>query len=316
MGTPAFAVPVLQTLIESRHEVAAVYTQTDKVQGRGKKLVFPPVKELALKYGIPVLQPEKLGKRAVLDEMRGFGADVIVVAAFGKILRTSVLQMTPYGCLNVHASLLPKYRGAAPVQWAILDGEEKTGVTIMQMNEGLDTGDMLASAEIPILPEDTGDSLEEKLSRLGGPLLLEVLDQLEKGTALPVPQPEESPSAYAKMLDKQMGLIDFSENTELILRKIRALNSWPSAYTYLDGKMLKFWRAEAADTESDVQSGTVTDVTKHGFLIKTGDGALRILELQPEGKKRMDTDAFMRGTRITDGMRFGISGPDLDTDIH
>ncbi len=312
MGTPAFAVPVLQTLIESRHEVAAVYTQPDKVQGRGRKLVFSPVKELAVSQGIPVIQPEKLGKRAVLEEMRSFQADVIVVAAFGKILRTSVLEMTPYGCLNVHASLLPKYRGAAPVQWAILDGEEKTGVTIMQMNEGLDTGDMLACREIPILPEDTGDSLEEKLSRLGGPLLLEVLTQLENGTAHPVKQPEESPSVYAKMLDKQMGLLDFSETTRKILLKIRALNSWPSAYTYLDGRMLKIWAAEGAETGSPAEPGTVTDVTKHSFLVKTGDGAVRILELQPEGKKRMDTDAFMRGTRITEGMRFTAPDPDPD----
>ena len=304
MGTPVFAVPTLQTLIDSEHEVAAVYTQPDKVQGRGQKLIFPPVKELALQYGIPVLQPEKLGKRAVLDEMRSFQADVIVVAAFGKILRTSVLEMTRYGCLNVHASLLPKYRGAAPVQWAILEGEEKTGVTVMQMNEGLDTGDMLCSAEIPILPEDTGDSLEEKLSRLGGPLILKVLRDLENGQIHPVPQPEESPSVYAKMLDKEMGLLDFSMSADQLILKIRALNSWPSAYTYLNGKMLKIWRAERAESESAQAPGTIVDVTKHGFLVKCGEAALRILELQPEGKKRMDTDAFMRGTKITEGMCF------------
>ena len=304
MGTPAFAVPTLRTLIESRHEVAAVYTQPDKEQGRGKKIQFPPVKELALSCGIPVIQPEKLGKRAVLDEMRGFEADVIVVAAYGKILRPSVLEMTKYGCLNVHASILPKYRGAAPVQWAILEGESETGVTIMQMDEGLDTGDMLAKAVIPIDDADTGDSLEEKLSELGGPLLLKVLGDIENGTVTRTPQPEESPSVYAKMLDKEMGLIDFSEGTDTILRKVRALNSWPSAYTFLEGKMLKIWTAERADATDDVLPGTVFGVTKHGFFVKTGDGALRILELQPEGKKRMDTDAFMRGTRVLYGMRF------------
>ena len=304
MGTPAFAVPTLKALIDSEHQVAAVYTQPDKTQGRGQKIIFPPVKELALSYGIPVLQPEKLGKRAVLDEMRGFNADAIVVAAYGKILRTSVLEMTRYGCLNVHASLLPKYRGAAPVQWAILEGEKTTGVTVMQMNEGLDTGDMLKAAEIPILPDDTGDSLEEKLSKLGGPLILEVLKELENGTASPVPQPEESPSVYAKMLDKEMGLMDFSEDADKLILKIRALNSWPSAYTFLNGKMLKIWRAERVETESTAAAGTITDVTKHGFLIKCGKDAIRILELQPEGKKRMDTDAFMRGTRIADGMCF------------
>ena len=304
MGTPAFAVPTLQALTESTHEVVAVYTQPDKVQGRGQKLIFPPVKEFAVSKGIPVLQPEKLGKRAVLDEMRSFSADVIVVAAFGKILRPSVLEMTRYGCLNVHASLLPKYRGAAPVQWAILEGEKTTGVTVMQMNEGLDTGDMLRFKEIPILPEDTGDTLEERLALLGGPLILEVLRDLENGTITPVPQPEESPSVYAKMLDKEMGLLDFSEPAEQLVLKIRALNSWPSAYTFLNGKMLKIWRAKSEETLSTAEPGTVTDVTKHSFLVQCGKDALRILELQPEGKKRMDTDAFMRGTKITDGMRF------------
>ena len=304
MGTPAFAVPALQALTESRHEVVAVYTQPDKPQGRSKKPVFPPVKEYALTKGIPVLQYEKLGKQAVLDEMRAFRADVIVVAAFGKLLRPKVLQMTKYGCINIHASLLPKYRGAAPVQWAILEGEEETGVTIMQMDEGLDTGDQLASCRTPILPSDTGDSLEERLSHLGGPLLLQVLDELEEGTAVPVSQPEVSPSVYAKMLDKEMGRLDFSESTAVLLRKIHALNSWPGTYSFLEGRMLKIWEAEAAETERDAEPGTIIDVTKHGFLVKTGDGALRLLMLQPEGKKQMDTDAFMRGTRIAEGMRF------------
>ncbi len=304
MGTPDFAVPTLEALIESRHEVAAVYTQPDREQGRGRKLVYSPVKECALKHGIPVCQPKGLKKPETVEKLKSFEPDVIVVVAYGVILRPPVLQAAKYGCLNVHASLLPKYRGAAPIQWAILNGETETGVTIMQMDEGLDTGDILASKRIPIADDETGESLFEKLSLLGGPLLLSVLEDAEKGTLHPVKQ-GESPTMYARMLDKDMGRIQFEKDAEEIGRFVRGLNSWPSAYTFYGGKMMKIWTAEVlCGNHSDALPGTVISVDKNAFTVACGRGALRILELQVAGKPRMKTDAFLRGNRIEPGMLF------------
>ena len=304
MGTPDFAVPTLESLIGSRHEVVAVYTQPDKEQGRGKKIVFSPVKECALKHGIPVFQPKGLRKQERVEELRSLKPDVIVVVAYGVILRSPVLQSAKYGCLNVHASLLPKYRGAAPIQWAILEGEKETGVTIMQMDEGLDTGDVLKKTVIPIAEDETGASLFEKLSALGGPLLLEVLEDAEKGSLKPKKQ-GESPTMYARMLDKELGLLDFSWDAEKLGRYVRGLNSWPSAYCYLQGKMLKIWKAEVlsdAGNDPEAAPGTIVSVDKRSFTVACGKGALRILELQIEGKPRMQTDAFLRGNSITPGM--------------
>lgn len=304
MGTPDFAVPTLQALIGSRHEIVGVYTQPDKEQGRGKKLVASPVKECALEAGLPVFQPKSLRKQEVIDEMRALQADAIVVAAYGQILRKAVLNMTKYGCINVHGSLLPKYRGAAPIQWAVLNGEEVSGITIMQMDEGIDTGDILAQQEIPLDPKETGDSLFEKLSLLGGPLLLKVLDGLEAGTIVPEKQ-GESTTEYAKMLDKSMGLLDFQKSAEELERLVRGLNSWPSAYTYYNGRMMKIWAADVVPDDSDHMPGTVCAVTKRDFAVKCGKDALKITELQPEGKKRMLTDAFLRGCQIHEGDRIG-----------
>ncbi|MBR3036637.1 MAG: methionyl-tRNA formyltransferase, partial [Lachnospiraceae bacterium] len=211
MGTPDFSVPTLDALVHSRHEVVGVYTQPDREQGRGKKIVFSPVKTYALSAGIPVFQPKNLRKQETVDALRALSPDVIVVVAYGVILRQNVLTLPVYGCINVHASLLPKYRGAAPIQWAILDGEKKTGVTIMQMDEGLDTGNIMKQVECPIDPKETGESLFEKLSQLGGPALLTVLDEVEDGTVVSVPQ-GDSPTAYAKMLEKSMGALDLSED--------------------------------------------------------------------------------------------------------
>ena len=302
MGTPDFAVPVLKALQESEHSVVAVYTQPDSVRGRGKQLQFSPVKEAALLYGIPVLQPEKLRGKEVYEELESFHADVIVVAAYGQILRKKVLEMPRFGCLNVHASLLPKYRGAAPVPWAIIDGEAQTGVTIMQMNEGLDTGDMLKKAAVPIEKDDTAESLLTKLSSLGGPLLLEVLRDAEEGRLCPEKQPEESPTPYAKMLEKEMGRADFSLGAGELERRIRGFFPYPTVYAYVNGKQLKLYRAAVTDGMEGKMPGEIIGISKQGFTVQCGDeSALLITEVQPEGKKRMDAPAYLRGARIEVG---------------
>ena len=300
MGTPDFSVPTLDALVHSRHEVVGVYTQPDREQGRGKKIVFSPVKTYALSAGIPVFQPKNLRKQETVDALRALSPDVIVVVAYGVILRQNVLTLPVYGCINVHASLLPKYRGAAPIQWAILDGEKKTGVTIMQMDEGLDTGNILKQVECPIDPKETGESLFEKLSQLGGPALLTVLDEVEDGTVVSVPQ-GDSPTAYAKMLEKSMGALDLSEDAEVLERKIRALYSWPGAFITRNGKMLKIRDAEAVVCRNKEKPGTVIEVTKQDFTVACGHYALKILSVQPEGKKWMDTGAYLRGYPMQTG---------------
>ena len=305
MGTPDFAVPTLQALIASRHEVTAVYTKADQESGRGQKVIVSPVKKAALEAGIPIFQPEKLNKAAVA-EMREIPADVIVVAAYGKILRPSVLQMTRFGCINVHASLLPKYRGAAPIQWALLNGETESGVTIMQMNEGLDTGDILYQEKIALDEKETSDSLFEKLAQLGGPALLHVLDLIEEGTLAPVQQPEESPTEYARMLRKEDGIMDFTKSAEENERFIRGMYSWPCAQAAFRGKSLRIYAAEAVEDDSEALPGTVSTVSKHSFTVKCGQGALNILSLQPEGKKEMTADAFLRGYRMLPGESFAV----------
>lgn len=301
MGTPDFAVGTLKSLLASEHEVAAVVTQPDKPKGRGKAVQFPPVKEVAVQAGIPVLQPRRVREQETIEELRTIEADVIVVVAFGQIIPKEILTMKKYGCINVHASLLPKYRGAAPIQWAVINGEKESGVTTMQMDEGLDTGDMLLKAVVPLEKDETGGSLFDKLSSAGAKLLLETLEGLEKGTIVPEKQ-GESPTAYAKMLKKEMGEIDWQKGAEEIERLVRGLNPWPSAYTHLNGKTLKIWRAEAEPGDSGKKPGTVARVGKDGFGIQTGNGVLAVRELQLEGKKRMDAGAFLRGYQIEEGM--------------
>ncbi len=302
MGTPDFAVGTLKSLIASEHEVTAVVTQPDKPKGRGKAMQFPPVKEVAVEAGIPVLQPRRVREPETVEAIRNIEADVIVVVAFGQIIPKEILTMKKYGCINVHASLLPKYRGAAPIQWAVIDGEKESGVTTMQMDEGLDTGDMLLKAVVPLEKEETGGSLFDKLSSTGAGLLLETLAGLEKGTILPEKQ-GESPTAYAKMLKKEMGLIDWTKSAEELERLVRGLNPWPSAYSHLNGKTLKIWQAEVEERDSENEPGTVVCVSKDGFGVQTGKGILKIRELQLEGKKRMDAGAFLRGYRMEEGMK-------------
>lgn len=300
MGTPDFAVPVLQALLDSdEHRVTAVVTQPDKARGRSGKLVFTPVKEAAVAHGIPVHTPERVKEPEFVETLRGIPCDVIVVAAFGQILSKEILEMPKYGCINVHASLLPRWRGAAPIQWAILAGDATTGITTMQMDEGLDTGDMLLKKEIAIREDETGESLFDRLSELGGPLLLETLSQAEQGT-LPRVKQDDAESTYAKMLRKELGKLDFSKEAAELERYVRGLNSWPSAYTYFRGKMMKIWRASVIDRNTELPCGAVAEVEKDGFCIQTGNGLLKVLEVQLEGKKRMKSADFLRGNDVAD----------------
>ena len=306
MGTPDFAVGTLEALLQSRHQVVAVVTQPDKPKGRGKAMQFTAVKEVAVRAEIPVLQPKKVREPEVVEEIRQFHPDVIVVVAFGQLIPKAILDMPQYGCVNVHASLLPKYRGAAPIQWAVIDGEEKSGVTTMQMDEGLDTGDMLLTEEVVLDPQETGGSLFDKLSEVGAGLLLKTLDELEAGNVHPQKQPPESTTAYAAMLTKKMGEIDWTQSAVQIERLVRGLNPWPSAYTHLGQKTLKIWRAAVHPlSEQKKEPGTVILMDKKHFGVQTGDGMLEILELQLEGKKRMDADAFLRGYQLENGTKLG-----------
>ena len=306
MGTPDFAVGTLEALLQSRHQVVAVVTQPDKPKGRGKAMQFTAVKEVAVRAEIPVLQPKKVREPEVVEEIRQFHPDVIVVVAFGQLIPKAILDIPQYGCVNVHASLLPKYRGAAPIQWAVIDGEEKSGVTTMQMDEGLDTGDMLLTEEVVLDSQETGGSLFDKLSEVGAGLLLKTLDELEAGNIHPQKQPKESTTAYAAMLTKKMGEIDWTKSAVQIERLVRGLNPWPSAYTHLGQKTLKIWRAVVYPlSEQKKEPGTVILMDKKHFGVQTGDGMLEILELQLEGKKRMDADAFLRGYQLENGTKLG-----------
>lgn len=308
MGTPDFAVNTLEAVVKAGHEVLLVVTQPDKAKGRGKKMVFTPVKEKALEYNLPVSQPERVRDEAFMDELERLKPDVIVVAAFGQILPERILNIPRYGCINVHASLLPAYRGAAPIQWAVIDGLEETGITIMYMEKGLDTGDIICQRRVKLSPEETGGSLFERLAVEGADLLVETLEQLENGTAVRRKQ-DDSKSSYAKMLSKDMGRLDFTQDAVILERLIRGLNPWPSAYTRVNGKTLKIYMAEVLKEEEtarqEAEAGRVIAVDKKSFTVRCGKGALRILNLQLEGKKRMDTAAFLLGYDIHKGMILG-----------
>lgn len=303
MGTPDFSVGTLEALLEAGHEVVLAVTQPDKPKGRGKEMQFTPVKEVALRHQIPVYQPRKIREPECIAKLREYNADIMVVVAFGQILPKEILEMTPYGCVNVHASLLPKYRGAAPIQWSIIKGETVTGVTTMQMDEGLDTGDMIMKTEVPMDSEETGGSLHDKLAAAGAALCVETLTALESKTAVFEKQ-GDSPTDYAKMLDKRLGDIDWAKDASEIERLIRGLNPWPSAYTNWDGKIMKIWKSEVVERDTDLPPGTVTTVGKDAFYVQTGKGQLSIIELQIPGKKRMNADAFLRGYQIQEGTFF------------
>lgn len=300
MGTPDFSVPALEALVKGGHQVIAAVTQPDKPKGRGKAVLMTPVKEKALEMGIPVYQPVKVREPEFVKTLADLAPDAIVVVAFGQILPKAILEIPRYGCVNIHASLLPKYRGAAPIQWAVIDGEKETGVTTMFMNEGLDTGDMLEKEVVPLDPKETGGSLHDKLSAVGGRLILSTLKGLEDGTLKGTPQTDEG-SCYAKMLKKSLGDIDWTMDGAAIERLIRGLNPWPSAYTSLHGKTLKIWDADVTDREYGVEPGTVAEVSKDQLIIQTGKGSLSVRSLQLEGKKRMDIQDFLRGYSLEKG---------------
>ena len=305
MGTPDFSVGTLEALIAAGHEITLVVSQPDKPKGRGHELAPTPVKETALKHGLKVFQPKRLKDPETIRTLEETPADAIVVIAFGQIVPASILHMKKYGCTNVHGSLLPKYRGAAPIQWAVIDGERESGVTIMQMDEGLDTGDMLLKGSVVLDEKETSGSLFDKLSALGASLCVEALEKLEKGELTPEKQ-GESPTEYARMLTKEMGELDFSRDAVTLERLIRGFNPWPSAYTRLGDKTLKIWAADVCEKqEPERQPGTVTEVAKQDFTVACGEGALKITELQLQGKKRMDAAAFLRGYHLEAGMKLG-----------
>jgi methionyl-tRNA formyltransferase len=300
MGTPDFAVSSLEAIIGAGHDLVGVVTQPDKVKGRGGKISFPAIKEAALAHNLTVYQPSRVRDSEFIEIIRDLDPEVIVVAAFGQLLPKELLDMPLYGCINVHASLLPKYRGAAPIQAAIINGEKESGITIMHMDVKLDTGDMILQESIPLAEDETGGSLHDKLASLGARLIVEALDKLKEGTAKRIPQ-DESQATYVKMLDKKTGYIDFAKPAIDIERMIRGLNPWPSAYTKLKGKTLKIWRAEVIEYNSNARPGELVELTKDYFVVMTGKDALIIKELQLEGKKRMPCDAFLRGYPIEKG---------------
>lgn len=304
MGTPDFSTGALEALLEAGHDIIAVVTQPDKPKGRSGQMQFPPVKECALKHGLTVLQPKKVKTPEWVERLRALQADIFVVAAFGQILSKEILDMPRYGCVNIHASLLPKYRGAAPINWAIINGDEETGVTIMQMNEGVDTGDMLTRKVVPIAPKETAETLFDKLAKAGAELIVETLPKLEAGELTPVAQ-DESQATHVKMMGKSLGRIDWNKDAAVIERLVRGLNSWPSAYTYFQGKSVKIWDCDVVENKEKEAAGTIIAVTKDYFDVAAGKDALRIRELQLEGKKRMDTRTFLLGNQWKAGMQLG-----------
>ena len=305
MGTPSFAVPTLAALHEAGHEVALVVTQPDKPKGRGMKLAPPPVKEKALELGLVVFQPERVKAPEAVEALANIAPDAIVVAAFGQILPKTVLDIPKSGCYNVHASLLPKYRGAAPINWAIINGEESTGVTIMKMDVGMDTGEMLLKEEEPILPDDTAGTLTERLAAMGARLMVKALKELEAGVLHGTPQ-DSGKATYASMLKKEMGRIDWTRPAVEIERLVRGLNPWPGAYTVVKGETLKIWKAAVkGEDESPATSGEVIDAGKDGILVACGPGALLIQELQPAGGRRMKASEYLAGHPIRPSERLG-----------
>ena len=297
MGTPDFAVPVLDAVIRAGHEVGYVITQPDKAKNRGKKVLFTPVKELAVAHDIQVLQPERIKQSPeTMELLKAYEPDIAVVVAYGQIIQKELLDLPKYGCVNVHASLLPKLRGASPIHHAILQGEEETGVTIMQMAEGLDTGDMLTKASLSIDGMNC-EALHDQLAEMGARLLIETLPLIEAGEIMPEPQ-DDALSSYAGLISKKDGIIDFTKTPEEIERQIRAFDPWPGAYCAYKGETMKLWKAEVLNKNSDAVPGTIVNVSDEGIDISCGGRLLRVTEIQMPGKKRVEVKAFLRGNSI------------------
>ena len=301
MGTPDIAADCLKALYEAGHDICAVYTRRDKPVGRKQVLTAPPVKEVALAHGTPVFQPRTLRDGGEDENIRALAPELIVVVAYGCILPRSVLEAPKYGCINVHASLLPKYRGAAPIQYAIIKGEKESGVTIMQMDIGMDTGAMLDKVVVPIEENTTMGELHDALREQGAALLLQVIDKIATGTAVAEPQDNEQ-ATYATLLDRSMEHIDWSKTAQEVHNLIRGFNPAPSTFTKLpNGKSLKIWGSKMTDKSSAAAAGTVIETGKHSFFVACGDGVLEITEVQPESKKRMPAQVFLNGRGVQEG---------------
>lgn len=312
-GTPEFARVALAALLQSGHALRAVYTQPDRPAGRGRKLSASPVKQLAIDAGVAVHQPPSLKPAAEHDILRGHGADVMVVVAYGLILPRAVLDIPRHGCLNIHASLLPRWRGAAPIQRAILAGDDETGITIIQMNAGLDTGDMLLKLACPIAADDTAQSLHDKLATLGAEAILAALAHVERGDVRREAQ-DDSLSCYAAKLDKAEALIDWSRPARELDRQVRAFNPWPVAQTQWGDKTLRVWRALAVASESRAAPGTVLAAGRHGIDVATGDGALRLLEIQLPGGRPLPVAAILNAHPLVSGAVLGVAGQAVRSD--
>ena len=307
MGTPEFAVPSLEALLKSEDQVVGIVTQPDRPKGRGHRLAPPPVKVIAQRTGIPLLQPLKIKTPDFLDALAAWKPDLIAVTAFGRILHAPILDLPPSGCVNVHGSLLPKYRGAAPVQWAIINGERETGITTMLMDQGMDTGPILLQERTPIMPDDTAGTLAPRLADLGGRLLVETIRQLKAGTITPRAQ-DHSQATMAALLKKEDGVIDWSRSAQEIANRVRGLSPWPGTYTFLGHDRWNIWSAVAKPTRSDERPGTIIVVTKHSIHVATGEGVLELVEIQTTNSKRMTAAQFLAGHQVGMGARLGPGG--------
>jgi methionyl-tRNA formyltransferase len=308
MGTPEFAVPSLKVLLDKGENVVCVVTQPDRPKGRGRKVLPPPVKEFAIQAAIPVLQPQRIRSDDFYADLCKFEPDIITLTAYGKILPGNIINLPPLGTINVHGSLLPKYRGAAPVQWALINGETETGITIMQMDEGIDTGDILLQDRIPIEPADTAGTLSVKLAALGGAALGKTLDLLRRDKLKPVKQ-DEKRASFAPLLKKEDGSVDWSQSATEISCLMRGLDPWPTTYTTLSGRRMRLFSPEVVDKhpcqKNFSEPGIVCRADRHGLLVSTGHGCLLIKEVQPEGSKRMDVHAYISGRPIQPGTLLG-----------
>lgn len=304
MGTPEFAVPSLTSLFERGYNISLVVTQKDRPKGRGKKIRPTPIKEKALELGLEVYQPDSINSRESINKLRELSPDCIVVIAFGQVLKREVLDIPQYGCINIHASLLPKYRGAAPINWAIINGEKETGVTIMEIDEGLDTGDMLHYKKIPIMEEDDSESIHDKLSIMGGDLIVETIEGLKDGSVVKLPQ-DDSLSTYAPMLSKNTGKVDWNNSGIKIKNLVRGLKPWPSAYMVYKGENVKIHKVKVVEKFSKEDNGVVVKVSDEGIYVNCEDGCIVIEELQFPGKKRLHVCEYLRGNEFDSSIRLG-----------
>lgn len=304
MGTPEFAVPSLTSLFERGYNISLVVTQKDRPKGRGKKMRPTPIKEKALELGLEVYQPDSINSQESINKLRELSPDCIVVIAFGQVLKREVLDIPQYGCINIHASLLPKYRGAAPINWAIINGEKETGITIMEIDEGLDTGDMLHYKKIPIMEEDDSESIHDKLSIMGGDLIVETIEGLKDGSVVKLPQ-DDSLSTYAPMLSKNTGKVDWNNSGIKIKNLVRGLKPWPSAYMVYKGENVKIHKVKVVEKFLKEDNGVVVKVSDEGIYVNCEDGCIVIEELQFPGKKRLHVSEHLRGNQFDSNIRLG-----------